>query len=223
MSEEMRKELFFDIDEDVAAAILGSKAGELYDRMERFMNEAGFHLVHGSKSIYRSASRVPEEEAEALFYLFFVQKDPFECIALELNSLRYRDLKPKARRELHQKMTENLGDACEKAPDALPYHWYERFPKDRPDFVIDSYLRSIGYSRDKIFDRIGNAIDHLLLPEERMSENVQDVRYAFIIKEIVLLYRKRWGGNDVESVLRFLEETARTTERDHIVVPRKKV
>lgn len=64
--EEMRKELYFDVDEDIAAAILGSNAGELYNRMERFMNEAGFHLVHGSKSIYRSASQMPEEEAETL-------------------------------------------------------------------------------------------------------------------------------------------------------------
>lgn len=158
---------------------------------------------------------------EALFFVFFIQTDPFPCIETELAALKYRDLKPKSKQELYQKMLEKLGDVCNESRNYLLEH-LGHGATARPTFVVDAYLRSIGSSREAMFERLGAEIDRLLLPAEKMSEDVDDYKTGFFYHMVSFLYRKLWNGGDVEDVLEYVEEEARSIKRDHITVPRMK-
>lgn len=158
---------------------------------------------------------------EALFFVFFIQKDPFPCIETELVALKYRDLKPKSKQELYQKMLEKLGAVCNGSRNYLLEH-LAHGSTARPTFVVDAYLRSIGSSREAMFERLGAEIDRLLLPAEKMSEDVDDYKTGFFYHMVSLLYRKLWNGGDVEDVLEYVEVEAKAIERKHITVPRMK-
>ena len=159
---------------------------------------------------------------EVLFFVFFIQQDPFQCVEKELASLRYRDLKPKAKQELYQSMMDTLGGACAEPDNPFRFSFYEQHPSRLPKFVIDAYLRSIGYSREAMFERLSSYIDHLMLEKEKLSDEAETVRLTFFYQMISLIYRKRWGGKDVEAVLELVEETARQTERNHMTISRLK-
>ena len=160
---------------------------------------------------------------EVLFFVFFIQQDPFQCVEKELSSLQYRDLKPKAKQELYQSMMDTLGEACAVPENPFRFSFYERHSSRPPEFIVDAYLRSIGYTRMALFNRLSSYIDALMLEKEKLSEEAEVVRLTFFYQMVSLIYRKRWGGRDAEAVLEYVEETARCTERNHMTMPRMKV
>ena len=159
---------------------------------------------------------------EVLFFVFFIRQDPFQCVEKELNSLRYRDLKPKAKQELHQSMMDALGEACTVPENPFRFSFYEHHSSRPPEFIVDAYLRSIGYSRKALFDRLSSYIDHLMMEQEKMSEEAEAVRLTFFYQMVSLIYRKRWGGKNGEAVIEYVEGTALCTERNHMTISRMK-
>jgi len=65
VSENLRKYLYLDVDEDIAKKILGDKAEHLYDAMEKFMETVDFQRTRGSLSIYHSIRPMSVDEVSA--------------------------------------------------------------------------------------------------------------------------------------------------------------
>jgi len=178
-------------------------------------------IVH--EDLEEKGERIPfHNYREVLFFVFFIRQDPFQCVERELDALRYRDLKPKAKQELYQRMMDVLGEACAEPDNPFRFSFHEHHSSRPPEFIVDAYLRSIGYSRKALFDHLSSYIDALMLEKEKISEEAEAVRLTFFYQMVSLIYRKRWGGQDVEAVLEYVEETARCTERNHMTMPRMK-
>lgn len=141
---------------------------------------------------------------EVLFFVYFTKMDPFEIIAADLKDLRLRDLKEKAKSDLYQKMTTELGNACSALLEAEPDEWwpgYESIQVQMSDLVTDTYLRSIGHSKDEIRSRLVDAYASTMTSAEEVGEYLPEDVYFYIYYAAEDIYKKKWGGYATEAIL----------------------